>query len=212
LSDGRESAARHPDVQECIVRLWSIAVVLFAAALSLESVAAGPRPAQAPSRTTPLAVGATAPDFTLESHLGGTVSLSKALERGPVVLVFYRGSWCPFCARHLAQLRSLVAAGERVTLAAVSVDDVATSRSFAEKIAKDGHGAVSFPLLSDPGHKTIDAFGLHDSAYDGGEFDGVPHAAVYVIGTDGKVTWSHVSDDYKLRPSNDAIRAALAPK
>jgi peroxiredoxin len=192
------------------VKLWTIAAVILAAVVSLETALAAAPTAQSASRTTPLAAGATAPDFTLESHLGGSVTLSKAAANGPVVLVFYRGSWCPYCARQLAQLRSLVASGEHVTLAAVSVDDVATSRGLAEKIAKDGRGSVAFPLLSDPRHGTIDAFGLHDSAYDGGEFDGIPHAAVYVIGNDGRITWAHVSDDYKLRPSNDEIRAALA--
>ena len=184
------------------MRVWLTCV--FVMGFALATAAAAP---QARSRTTPVAVGETAPDFTLESHLGGTVTLSKALERGPVVVVFYRGHWCPFCARQLAELRSLVAPGEKVSLLAVSVDDVATSRDFAGKIAKGGE--LGYPILSDPGHKTIDAFGLHDSAYDGQDVDGIPHAAVYVVGAGGKVTWAHVSDDYKVRPSNKEIRAAL---
>ena len=77
------------------------------------------------------------------------------------------------------------------------------------KIAKDGHGEVAYPLLSDSGHRTIDAYGLHDSAYDGGEFDGIPHAAVYLIARDGRVAWRQVSDDYKKRATNEEIRAAL---
>jgi peroxiredoxin len=185
-------------------------VSLVVAAVALVSVASSAAVIRnAPSRTTPLGVGDRAPDFTLESNLGGTVTLSKALERGPAVVVFYRGSWCPYCARHLAQLRALVAPGERVSLMAISVDPTATSRDFAAKIAKDGRGDVAYPLLSDPGHATIDAYGLHDSAYDGGEFDGIPHAAVYVIAKDGRVAWARVSDDYKDRASNEEIRAAL---
>ncbi len=161
------------------------------------------------SRTTPLAAGEEAPDFRLASDLGGEFSLSDALKKGPVVAVFYRGSWCPFCARHLAQLRTLLTADDAATLVAISVDDPSTSKAFAQKIAGDGKGPVAFPILSDPGHKTIDAFGLHDSAYDGGDVDGIPHAAVYVIGADRKILWAHVSDDYKKRPSNEEIRAAL---
>lgn len=185
---------------------FQLVALLVAAAFLACSTSAAP---QASTRTTPLAVGDRAPDFALESHLGGTVSLAKALERGPAVVVFYRGSWCPFCARHLAQLRSLLATGEAVTLLAISVDDPATSRAFAAKIAKDGQGAVEYPLLADPGHRTIDAFGLHDSAYDGQDVDGIPHAAVYVIGVDGRIAWAHVSDDYRKRPSNEEIRGAL---
>lgn len=185
------------------MKLWLTCVLVLLVALP--AVAAP----QAKSRTTPVAVGETAPDFTLESHLGGTVTLSKVLERGPAVVVFYRGHWCPFCARQLAELRSLVPAGKNVSLLAISVESVSTNRDFAKKIAKDGHGELGYPILSDPGHKTIDAFGLHDSAYDGQDVDGIPHAAVYVLGAGGKVTWAHVSDDYKQRPSNDEIRAAF---
>lgn len=41
----------------------------------------------------PLAVGDTAPDFTLEAHQGGKVTLSESKGKTPVVLVFYRGYW-----------------------------------------------------------------------------------------------------------------------
>ena len=41
----------------------------------------------------PLAVGDTAPDFKLEDHLGGKVTLSESKGKSPVVLVFYRGYW-----------------------------------------------------------------------------------------------------------------------
>lgn len=155
-------------------------------------------------RKTPVAVGEAAPDFTLESSAGERVSLSQSLANGPAVLVFYRGHWCPFCAHQLKELASLVRPGEKVHLFAVSVDTQETSRQFASKLG------VVFPLLSDPGHETIDAYGLHDPAYDGEAFEGIPHAAVYVVGRDGKVKWARVSDDYKVRPSIAEIRAALA--
>ena len=45
------------------------------------------------NRTTPVAVGEMAPDFTLESHQGTKVTLSEVREKSPVVLVFYRGYW-----------------------------------------------------------------------------------------------------------------------
>jgi len=47
----------------------------------------------AQNRTTPVAVGEMAPDFTLESHQGTKITLSEAREKSPVVLVFYRGYW-----------------------------------------------------------------------------------------------------------------------
>jgi cytochrome oxidase Cu insertion factor (SCO1/SenC/PrrC family) len=47
----------------------------------------------AQNRTSPVALGEIAPDFTLESHRGTKVTLSEAREKSPVVLVFYRGYW-----------------------------------------------------------------------------------------------------------------------
>ena len=44
-------------------------------------------------RTSPVAVGEVAPDFTLEDHNGQKVALSDARGKSPVVLVFYRGYW-----------------------------------------------------------------------------------------------------------------------
>ena len=44
-------------------------------------------------RTSPVQVGETAPDFTLEDQNGNKVSLSEARSKSPVVLVFYRGYW-----------------------------------------------------------------------------------------------------------------------
>ena len=64
-------------------------------------------------------------------------------------------------------------------------------------------------MLSDPAHKVIDAYGLHDPAYDGTKFDGIPHPTVYVIDKNGRVAWAKVETDYKVRPSNTDIRAAL---
>ena len=83
------------------------------------------------------------------------------------------------------------------------------SRKFAEKIASDGKGPVNFPILSDPDHKIIDAYGLHDPAYDGQKVEGIPHPAVYVIDRQGKVAWAKIESDYKQRPTNEEIRAAL---
>jgi len=48
---------------------------------------------RAQTRTKPLAVGETAPDFTLVDHHGQKVMLSESKGKNPVVLVFYRGYW-----------------------------------------------------------------------------------------------------------------------
>jgi peroxiredoxin len=83
------------------------------------------------------------------------------------------------------------------------------SKTFAAKIGSDGKGAVNFPILSDPDHKIIDSYGLRDPAYEGQPVYGIPHPAVYVIDKQGKVVWAKIESDYKQRPPNEEIRAAL---
>lgn len=83
------------------------------------------------------------------------------------------------------------------------------SKNFAAKIASDGKGAVDFPLLSDPDHKIIDVYGLRDPAYEGQQVYGIPHPAVYLIDKNGKVVWAKVESNYRERPTNQDIRAAL---
>lgn len=160
-------------------------------------------------RSAPVSVGERAPDFTLEDIQGNKVTLSATRGKLPTVLVFYRGYWCPFCAHQLSELRSLVKADEQVRVLAVSVDDHEKTKQLINKIAADGNGPVNYAMLSDPGHKVIDAYGLHDPAYDGTKFDGIPHPTVYVIDKNGRVAWAKVETDYKVRPSNADIRAAL---
>jgi len=109
----------------------------------------------------------------------------------------------------LAELRSLLKKDENVKLYAISVDPPDVSKSFAEKIASDGKGAVNFPLLSDPEHKIIDAYGLRDPAYEGQKVYGIPHPAVYVIDKTGKVAWAKIESNYRERPTDQEIRAAL---
>jgi len=109
----------------------------------------------------------------------------------------------------LAELRSLLKKDENVKLYAISVDAPDVSKSFAEKIESDGKGKVNFPLLSDPEHKIIDAYGLRDPAYEGQKVYGIPHPAVYVIDKTGKVAWAKIESNYRERSANEEIRAAL---
>ena len=96
-----------------------------------------------------------------------------------------------------------------MSLYAISIDPPETSREFAKKIASDGKGEVAFPLLSDPEHRTIDAYGLVDPAYQGQKSYGIPYAAVYVIDKQGRVAWIKIESNYKQRPTIDEIRAAV---
>jgi peroxiredoxin len=109
----------------------------------------------------------------------------------------------------LAELRSLVKGDEQVNVYAISVDSPAESKQFAEKISADGKGNISFPILSDTGHRVIDAYGIRDPDYNGQKFEGIPLPSVYIIDKDGRVAWAKVEKDYKERPNNDEVRSAL---
>jgi peroxiredoxin len=109
----------------------------------------------------------------------------------------------------LAGLRSLLKKDEKVALYAISIDPPDVSRDFATKIASDGKGELGFSLLSDPEHRTIDAYGLRDPAYEGQKVYGIPYPSVYVIDKTGRVAWAKVERDYQERPMNDEIRKAL---
>ena len=106
-------------------------------------------------------------------------------------------------------MRSLLKPGEPVALWGISVDTPDQSKGFVEKIAADGHGRIAFPLLSDAGHRTIDAYGLQDPRYLKLKREGIPYPAVYVIDRTGRVAWARIEKDYRQRPSNGEIRTAL---
>ena len=121
----------------------------------------------------------------------------------------YRGSWCPFCARQLADLRGLVKDGEKTRLYAVSIDAADKSNDLIKKIEKDGKGKINYSFLSDTNAKTIDSYGLRDSRYKDEKVDGIPYPTVYVVGSDRQVVWAKLNKDYRNPPTNAEIRAAV---
>ena len=169
--------------------------------------------------------GETMPDFTLPG-IDGKPASSKALrKKGPLVVVFYRGAWCPFCnlqlhdlQKHLAEFK---AAG--ATLVAISPQTPDGSASMAQK------QSLEFPVLSDKGSKTAQAFGVAYTlppdlvqTYKGFGLDlekvngtpdwQLPLATTYVVTRKGKVAYAFVDVDYRKRAETseviDALKAA----
>ncbi len=56
---------------------------------------------------TPLLNGSVAPNVTVKTAGGSPVSLHALLMQKPTVLIFYRGGWCPYCSRQMAELKSI---------------------------------------------------------------------------------------------------------
>lgn len=152
-------------------------------------------------------VGMRAPDFTLAKYGGGTVTLSSLRGRKQVVLVFYRGFWCPYCIRQLTEMRQLLDANLKkdTELLVVSVDNADGTRQTVTRISADG-AVPDYTFLSDPDHAVIARYGILNP---NGGGRGIPHPATYVIDKAGMVRWRDIETDYTIRPANGAIVAAL---
>jgi len=161
-----------------------------------------------PVDTGRVAVGDVAPDFTLLSRDDREVTLSAFWGAKNVVLVFYRGHWCPYCAGQLTELKSLLSARQNLTteIVAVSADPVDMLNAMVELISSEDGIVPDYLFLSDPGHRVIDRYGILNTDDD----RGIPHPTTLVIDRAGVVRWKFIEIDYRIRPSNEMILEALA--
>lgn len=166
-------------------------------------------------------VGEPAPDFTLPAANGNPVTLSDRYGKGPVVLSFYRGDWCPICSVELRALQRHLSTITQLGGSLIAINPQAPDRSlgFAEKLE------LGFDVLSDLDQSVADAyrirFPLGDSLREIYEqwlplpeqnADGswnLPVPATFVIDTSGVVRARHVDADYRHRMEPDAVLAAL---
>jgi peroxiredoxin len=197
----------------------------LASHLSPEALAVLDAGAEAAGRTMfdrAVTVGHEAPDFTLPDANGAKVSLKERLAEGPVVLVFYRGAWCPYCNLQLrAYQQHLDQFAERgARLLAVSPQTPDKSMTFAET------AELGFDVLSDEGGHVVARYGLVfevdaasrevmqgigiDLADHNGEGTWrLPVPATYVVGQDGEIIFAAVDGDYRRRAEPADLLAAL---
>jgi len=161
----------------------------------------------APTDLERIAVGTSAPDFTLATYGGGTTTLSSFKSRKNVVLVFYRGYWCPYCITQLKEMRTLLSdeLKKDTEMLVVSIDDDKGTATALTRITADGM-KPDFTFLSDPEHGVIARYGVLNPA---GTRRGIPHPATFVIDKKGVVQWRDIQTDYKIRPTNAAVLAAV---
>ena len=154
-----------------------------------------------------VSVGKMAPDFTLAKFGGGTVTLSSLRGKKNVVLVFYRGYWCPYCINQLKEMRTLLTdeLKKDTEMLVVSIDDDKGTQTATTRISADGM-KPDFAFLSDPEHSVIARYGVMNPA---GTRRGIPHPATYVIDKKGMVQWKDIQTDYKIRPTNVAVLTAV---
>ena len=159
--------------------------------------------AQVPAPPTALAVGVRPPEFTLPDEAGKATSLTD-LAGQPTLLVFYRGSWCPFCRSELIGLARSAPDFERakVRVVAISVDPPAESARMKEELH------LPFTLLSDVDGAVITRFGLlHKNGH--GDLD-VSRPANLLLDANGVIRWSAFTDNFRVRPHPDDILAEVA--
>jgi peroxiredoxin len=171
-----------------------------------------------------LKIGQSVSDFTLPDAFGNQVSLKTLLAKGPVVVSFYRGEWCPFCNLELRALQAVLPEMEKLgaTLIAISPE-----RPDHGVIATD-KSKLTFPVLSDFGNKVARQFGIvfqvgqelremmksffkNDIAVRNGEDSWeLPVPATYVIDKAGVIRFAHVDVDFMTgRAEPEAVLAAL---
>jgi len=140
------------------------------------------------------------PDFTLPREDGSSVSLSDYRERGPVVLLFYRGAGCGSCQQ---QLRAMQAEYARFRARGAEVLAIAVQGVTQAGVVRE-LGRLDFPILADEAHQVSEAFGVFNRLG-----DGLAAPAVFVIDGRGQIVWSYVGqgpDDY---PTPQAILERL---
>lgn len=140
--------------------------------------------------------GDQAPDVSLQSLEGSKVRLSDLWKQGVTALTFYRGDFCPACNRYLHSVQER--AGE-FREAGLQIVAVSADRPDLERETVQRHG-LSFPVLSDPDHKAIDAY---DVVYN--EREGHAEPAVFLVSPQGVIQYEAITSGPLGRPSADDL-------
>ncbi len=163
-----------------------------------------------------LSAGTTAPLFDKPTHLGSNFNLQNELQKSPVVVIFYRGYWCPVCHKHLSQFQEdLTEAKKEKQFSVVAITP--EQFEFVEKtVEKD---ELTIPVIydedesimknykvafevTDEYQKKIKTFLRHDISSNNGKTDAtLPVPATYIIDQNGKIAKTFYDPNYKNRAS-----------
>lgn len=172
----------------------------------------------------PLKVGDMAPVFSLKDLDGNVVSSVELLARGPLVVSFFRGTWCPFCNEELKALNETWESFRRLGASLV----VVTPQSAESASAYRTEHSIAFPMLVDPNADVAEKFGLAYSfpAYLSDLYRNVfgndlarvnasgtwrlPIPARYLIDVAGTIVYAETNPDYRFRPDPEATLSEVA--
>jgi peroxiredoxin len=158
--------------------------------------------------------GDTAPDFNAMDQNGNKVVLKNLLQKGDVVVVFYRGQWCPYCNKQLSRINDSL---PMITAKGATV--IAFTPETADNIkATVKKTKASYAIVEDMGmaimksykvNFAVDAetiskykkYGIDFDKANGANGANLPVPATYIIGKDGKIKYTFFNADYSKRPS-----------
>ncbi len=172
--------------------------------------------------TAGLSQGAKAPEFVLKDHNGNPVSSAELLNRGRLVVCFFRGRWCPFCVCQLEAMNEILPQIQQAQASLIAISPQTVKQSF---FMADQH-KLRFPLLSDPGNSIAREFGLvyrvpdyQQEVYrrvfinlpfaNGDESWELPIPATYILDADSVVIYASVDPDYTERPEPSEVLSQL---
>lgn len=166
--------------------------------------------------------GEKAPDFETKDMEGKTFKLSTALKKGEVVLIFYRGQWCPFCNKYLSAIQDSLSMiqSKGATVVAISPETYESVKQTIEKTK------ASYPVIYDEGMKvmnlykvkysldapmieTFKGYGIDFIKANGENGANLPVPATYIVSKDGKIKYVFFNPDFKQRASVKEILANL---
>jgi peroxiredoxin len=168
-----------------------------------------PAEAQQPE---PLFIGDKAPDFLALNQFENRVSLKELLKNGPVIVMFYRGQWCPHCNMHMSQVQDSL---QMILDAGATV--IAVTPEKGEKIEQTMKiSGATFSIIYDENHRIMDKYhvtfklsgwkrfiyglgGININKASGNKDSALPVPATYIIATDGTVYASHFNENYTER-------------
>jgi peroxiredoxin len=169
-----------------------------------------------------LHVGAKAPDFTLPDAQGRPMTLSALLAKGPAVITFYRGSWCPFCDLQLRAYQGALGAFHDLGAELVAISPQMPDYALSDVEKKQ----LTFPVLTDNGNRVARefklVFALSDALrklqthfgsvvprFNGDDSWELPMPGTFVLDPQGVVTFASVDPNWMVRVEPTAILDAL---
>ncbi len=166
-------------------------------------------------------IGDSAPKFALKNALGEEITLEDYLQKGPVVLVWYRGGWCPYCNINLHYLQEEVGniKAQGANLLALTPELPDQSMSTTEK------HHLEFEILSDIGNRVAKEYGVvykltdevaeiynekfNLNQHNGDTSNELPLAVTYIINTEGEIEYAFLDVDYRKRAEPSEITSFL---